>query len=148
MAITTWLNQPWAVGMPGGPAAHPNARFTCPAGQCPIIHPKWEDPEGVPISAIIFGGRRPKGRFCPHPPVPLSAPSSTPSERILKECASVPSFLEDADPKLGCAPSSTPSERILKGCASVPSFLEDTDPKVGFAPHLSVPQYPPQVRGS
>ena len=121
MAITTWLNQPWAVGMPGGPAAHPNARFTCPAGQCPIIHPKWEDPEGVPISAIIFGGRRPKGRFCPHPPVPLSAPSST------------------------------PSERILKGCPSVPSFLEVADPKVGFAPTpqcLSVPHHPPQVRGS
>ena len=58
--ITTWLGDEWRVG-DKGKAAHPNSRFCCPASQCPIIHDKWEDPAGVPIDAIVFGGRRPEG---------------------------------------------------------------------------------------
>jgi phosphoenolpyruvate carboxykinase (GTP) len=55
--LTDWRGRAWSPAM-GEPAAHPNARFACPAGQCPVIAPEWENPAGVPISAILFGGRR------------------------------------------------------------------------------------------
>lgn len=55
--LTSWLGDEWHPG-DEKPAAHPNARYTTPAAQCPIIDANWENPAGVPISAILFGGRR------------------------------------------------------------------------------------------
>ncbi|XP_063465440.1 phosphoenolpyruvate carboxykinase [GTP], mitochondrial isoform X2 [Symphalangus syndactylus] len=60
VTVTSWLGKPWKPG-DKEPCAHPNSRFCAPARQCPIMDPAWEAPEGVPIDAIIFGGRRPKG---------------------------------------------------------------------------------------
>lgn len=58
--ITDWRGKKWTRGS-RTPAAHPNSRFCTPVKQCPIVDPAWEEPTGVPIDAILFGGRRPEG---------------------------------------------------------------------------------------
>ncbi|MHC1691483.1 MAG: phosphoenolpyruvate carboxykinase (GTP) [Sphaerochaetaceae bacterium] len=60
--LTDWNGNAWVqdkTNKQQKPAAHPNSRFTAPARQCPCIAPEWEDPKGVPVDAILFGGRRP-----------------------------------------------------------------------------------------
>uniref|UniRef100_UPI00358EF09E phosphoenolpyruvate carboxykinase [GTP], mitochondrial-like n=1 Tax=Myxine glutinosa TaxID=7769 RepID=UPI00358EF09E len=60
VTIRSWLDEPWTPSS-GEPCAHPNSRFCTPLQQCSILDPAWDDPQGVPIEAIIFGGRRPQG---------------------------------------------------------------------------------------
>jgi phosphoenolpyruvate carboxykinase (GTP) len=58
--LTSWKMRDWtpADGEAGEPSSHPNSRYCTPMAQCPVLAPEWDDPKGVPISAILFGGRR------------------------------------------------------------------------------------------
>ena len=57
--VADWRGRPWNASREG-PVAHPNSRFTVPASECPSLSPEWDNPRGVPISAILFGARRQK----------------------------------------------------------------------------------------
>ena len=70
--LTDWHGRAWSPTM-GEPAAHPNARFACPPRNARSIAPEWEDPKGVPISAILFGGRRASRGSAGHRSVRLGA---------------------------------------------------------------------------